>query len=495
MPQKEREAALGSPGTARQRNGRGKELYEGARSHDGEEVHTVVAEREHEIVRHQVEKRELEHRDDHGEHHRLKMPRRALELFGKREDLVIDERAPFLDLERRETHALQNVYDPMSHTCDGLGHERNGEDAEQNAAMPAEREHAQKRHVAVALRKKRHARQQQDGAPGNEAELVDDKARELRGARLAHVLPRLGKAIDLSRGGTHHHGREIAEEDTARLHGDEVADTDRRLGVEPDGDGIGHDAKEQVHEHAEARSHEPGSLHAAHGAHELRDLTGHDKIDDVDDEDGTDEDRATTSALVVVAARRFNLDLGFSRSMMRRVGHDAPSRCGHSQYIVALRGMLINRDPERRAPIAKQARRPVEVLVARTRFELVISALRGRRPEPLDERAICTMQMAGMEGVEPPLTEPESAVLPLDDIPKMHRCAPTRPSRKKEIYGIFQKCARHFLKNFRSAPAHLSASRRGESCNKKTSLKEARRTFGSPYQIRTGDLRLERAAS
>ena len=52
-------------------------------------------------------------------------------------------------------------------------------------------------------------------------------------------------------------------------------------------------------------------------------------------------------------------------------------------------------------------------MVARTRFELVISALRGRRPKPLDERAI----MAGMEGVEPPLTEPESAVLPLDDIP------------------------------------------------------------------------------
>ena len=31
----------------------------------------------------------------------------------------------------------------------------------------------------------------------------------------------------------------------------------------------------------------------------------------------------------------------------------------------------------------------VEHLVARTRFELVISALRGRRPEPLDERAVC----------------------------------------------------------------------------------------------------------
>ena len=61
-----------------------------------------------------------------------------------------------------------------------------------------------------------------------------------------------------------------------------------------------------------------------------------------------------------------------------------------------------------------------ELMVARTGFEPVISALRGRRPEPLDERAKSekqTAHMAGMEGVEPPLTEPESAVLPLDDIP------------------------------------------------------------------------------
>ncbi len=30
----------------------------------------------------------------------------------------------------------------------------------------------------------------------------------------------------------------------------------------------------------------------------------------------------------------------------------------------------------------------ISCVVARTRFELVISALRGRRPKPLDERAI-----------------------------------------------------------------------------------------------------------
>ena len=58
-----------------------------------------------------------------------------------------------------------------------------------------------------------------------------------------------------------------------------------------------------------------------------------------------------------------------------------------------------------------------KLLVARTRFELVISALRGRRPEPLDERAICDEARSASE------------------------------------------------------------------------------TLGSPYRIRTGDLRLERAAS
>ena len=43
--------------------------------------------------------------------------------------------------------------------------------------------------------------------------------------------------------------------------------------------------------------------------------------------------------------------------------------------------------------------------------------------------------MAGMEGVEPPLTEPESAVLPLDDIPMTASLRSAVPLRKKEIYG------------------------------------------------------------
>ena len=75
-----------------------------------------------------------------------------------------------------------------------------------------------------------------------------------------------------------------------------------------------------------------------------------------------------------------------------------------------------NKRDDNKKSLPKEA---LHLLVARTGFEPVISALRGRRPKPLDERASmwAGRKMAGMEGFEPPLTEPESVVLPLDDIP------------------------------------------------------------------------------
>ncbi len=85
------------------------------------------------------------------------------------------------------------------------------------------------------------------------------------------------------------------------------------------------------------------------------------------------------------------------------------------------------------------------VLAARTRFELATSALRGRRPKPLDDGPFI---LAGMEGVEPPLTEPESAVLPLDDTPvtSAEPCAArdcilrnqSRPVKRKR--GLICRC-------------------------------------------------------
>lgn len=123
--------------------------------------------------------------------------------------------------------------------------------------MSTKAKDAQQRHVAVAFGKKRHTGEQQDSAPGDQAKLVHDKTRELRGAGLAHVLARLGQAVDLGGSRAHHHGRQVAKEDATRLDRDQVADADGRIGIEPDGDRIGHNAKEQVHEHAKTRDNEP----------------------------------------------------------------------------------------------------------------------------------------------------------------------------------------------------------------------------------------------
>ena len=47
--------------------------------------------------------------------------------------------------------------------------------------------------------------------------------------------------------------------------------------------------------------------------------------------------------------------------------------------------------------LKKDSRRsPEQTMVARTGFEPVISALRGRRPKPLDERAMCRSIAASM---------------------------------------------------------------------------------------------------
>lgn len=83
--------------------------------------------------------------------------------------------------------------------------------------------------------------------------------------------------------------------------------------------------------------------------------------------------------------------------------------------------------------------------------------------------------MAGMEGVEPPLTEPESAVLPLDDIPMTASLRSAVPLRKKEIYGKFYGGASPFLtflKIGQFAPTHEGPVKpnrmQGAKCRKRT---------------------------
>ena len=99
-----------------------------------------------------------------------------------------------------------------------------------------------------------------------------------------------------------------------------------------------------------------------------------------------------------------------------------------------------------------------EFLVAPTGFEPATSALRGRRPKPLDDGATCqrcalqcTVKMAGVEGVEPSHTVPETAVLPLDDTPSDHRCSSPlsrRGASASEYITGFAPLRQPFAMNF-----------------------------------------------
>ena len=74
-------------------------------------------------------------------------------------------------------------------------------------------------------------------------------------------------------------------------------------------------------------------------------------------------------------------------------------------------------------------------LVAPTGFEPATSALRGRRPKPLDDGATYALRkMAGVEGVEPSHTAPETAVLPLDDTPTTLLRPCRKSGKRKWIY-------------------------------------------------------------
>lgn len=72
-------------------------------------------------IRHEVEKRELQHGDDHREQHGRKVASRKLELLRERVDLAIDKRAPTLDLSGRDTNALEPIDDAMATRVTVLG--------------------------------------------------------------------------------------------------------------------------------------------------------------------------------------------------------------------------------------------------------------------------------------------------------------------------------------------------------------------------------------
>ncbi len=158
--------------------------------------------------------------------------------------------------------------------------------------MHAERRRTQKGDVPTALDEERQPEGHEQRAPCHEAELVHHEPRELNGPCLADALPRLGEPVDLGGRGAHHHGREVAEEDAARLDRHQVAHADRTRRIAPDGDGIGRDAEHEVQKHGRARCKKPGRLHGPQGVDELRDLSGCGEEGEIQDGDRADERRA-----------------------------------------------------------------------------------------------------------------------------------------------------------------------------------------------------------
>ena len=77
-----------------------------------------------------------------------------------------------------------------------------------------------------------------------------------------------------------------------------------------------------------------------------------------------------------------------------------PREATRSKAPLSLRRQPIRLTPcaRRRCAKKKALGEGLGDLVARTRFELVISALRGRRPKPLDERAIQLLAGRGWDG-------------------------------------------------------------------------------------------------
>ena len=151
-------------------------------------------------------------------------------------------------------------------------------------------------------------------------------------------MARFGQTVDLGGSRAHHHGREVAKEDATRLDRDQVADADGRIRIEPNGDRIGHNAKEQIHEHAKTRDNEPWRLDARHSGPELPHLPGYHQIDDITHQHDADKDGAAACALIVISARGLNLDLGL-RCMLRGLRHETPSNSQNILVIVPVRAI------------------------------------------------------------------------------------------------------------------------------------------------------------
>ncbi len=118
-------------------------------------------------------------------------------------------------------------------------------------------------------------------------------------------------------------------------------------------------------------------------------------------------------------------------------------------------------------------------MVAPKGFEPSTSALRGRRPKPLDDGATCDAllhsirlpikrQVAGVAGVEPTHMAPETTVLPLDDTPTCSLSSQSVLQTRESILPIQKRSVKE---KFRICERFLTArNKRGKSPDKAAAL-------------------------
>jgi len=298
-PAKEkREAALGAAGSAWKGHCRGHELHHGSSGKAGEEI-PVDAEGLEDEPGHHVEAEELTHRDDTRKRHVGYVGRGALKGGRELVHLRVDHLVPVLVV-LEPTMPVGEVDGPVAHALHEPRTEADHEEHDELEGVHAKDDEVEKDDVAIRIEKELEAREKHQERKEDERELEHDEAGELRGRRLTHVEARTREAVDLRGHRACHHGREVAKEDTGRLHAHEVAHADGRVVVKPHGNDVGKDAKGEIAKIAEAGKDDPACVDIMKRVDKPRHLPRKDEEEHVDDKDAEDEQGTLPRLLLVL---------------------------------------------------------------------------------------------------------------------------------------------------------------------------------------------------
>ena len=223
---------------------------------------------------------------------------RALEGLRELVDLVVEHVVPLVVV-LHPTPPRGTSEQGVADTAHKPRAEAHDEQARKLKGVPRKHEQVDEDDVAVALEEELELGEQHHGRKDHHAHLKHDETGELHRRRLTHRKASLGELVDLRWQGPHLHGREVAKEDSRRLHGHEVTHANGATGVEHGGDDVGSHAKDEVERGAHERAKEPPRVDVLEGRDKLLDLAREEQERNVGGEHERDELSAAGSLLLV----------------------------------------------------------------------------------------------------------------------------------------------------------------------------------------------------